>query len=328
MTTNYICRICGESNNSEVYTVREMMFGKRDEFLYFQCCRCECLQIAEFPENISDYYPTNYYSLEDERRIKAQFSGLKSVIKKLSYQTNIFPGSLKNKILRLVFPTEKYKILSKLNIDKNTRILDVGCGSGAGFLYPLAEMGFRHAMGCDPYLSRSIEYENGLQIRKTDIFDIEGTWDVITYHHSFEHIANPIENLEKINKLLSANGVCIIRIPTVSCYAWETYKADWFQIDAPRHYFLHSTKSMEYMLEKTGLELTGVRHDSTYRQLMISEQYAKDIPLVNSRKKSLKESLSDRWKKIKYRNLTRKLNKTGQGDQAAFFIRKKTSLRS
>lgn len=323
MTTNYVCKVCGEPSNTDVYTVKEMMFGKKDEFLYFQCSRCECLQIAEFPKNISEYYPENYYSLEDDKKIKASFSGFKSTIKKLSYQANIFPNSFKNRLMQRLLPTEKYKILSDLGINKNTRILDVGCGSGAGFLFPLAEMGFRQLMGCDPYLSKSIEYSNGLRIEKTDIFEVEGSWDIITYHHSFEHIDNPIDNLRKIYELLSPEGVCIIRIPTVSCYAWEKYKANWFQIDAPRHYFLHSIKSMEYMLEQTGLKLTHIRHDSTYRQFMISEQYAQGIPLVNSHKKSITECLSNRWKKIKFRRLTKQLNRSKRGDQAAFFIKKK-----
>ena len=37
------------------------MFGCRDEFLCFQCPRCGCLQIAEFPADLFKYYPPNYY---------------------------------------------------------------------------------------------------------------------------------------------------------------------------------------------------------------------------------------------------------------------------
>ena len=44
-----VCRICDFSGDSPVYTVREMMYGLRDEFDYFQCAQCQCLQILEFP---------------------------------------------------------------------------------------------------------------------------------------------------------------------------------------------------------------------------------------------------------------------------------------
>jgi len=51
------CKICGNKENNTEYTAREMMFGFRDEFNYFQCNNCQCLQIESFPENISKYYP-------------------------------------------------------------------------------------------------------------------------------------------------------------------------------------------------------------------------------------------------------------------------------
>lgn len=31
-----------------------------DEFDYFECSNCGCLQIKEIPENIGKYYPDNY----------------------------------------------------------------------------------------------------------------------------------------------------------------------------------------------------------------------------------------------------------------------------
>jgi hypothetical protein len=40
-----------------------MMHGRREEFTYFQCLHCGCLQISEIPEDMSPYYPNNYYSL-------------------------------------------------------------------------------------------------------------------------------------------------------------------------------------------------------------------------------------------------------------------------
>ena len=58
-----ICRICNFSGDSPVYTVREMMYGLRDEFNYFQCTQCQCLQISEFPSDMSPYYPQDYFSI-------------------------------------------------------------------------------------------------------------------------------------------------------------------------------------------------------------------------------------------------------------------------
>ena len=56
------CRICGNDIDNREYTVRKNMFHIYDEFLYFKCANCGCLQIKEYPTNISKYYPSDYYS--------------------------------------------------------------------------------------------------------------------------------------------------------------------------------------------------------------------------------------------------------------------------
>ena len=57
---NNVCRICNTGNNVEEYTLKEMMYGLPEEFEYFKCSGCGCLQIKDFPSNIEKYYPPNY----------------------------------------------------------------------------------------------------------------------------------------------------------------------------------------------------------------------------------------------------------------------------
>ena len=37
-----------------------MMFGLREEFEFFECGNCGCVQIAEVPANLAKYYPEEY----------------------------------------------------------------------------------------------------------------------------------------------------------------------------------------------------------------------------------------------------------------------------
>jgi hypothetical protein len=62
-----ICKICTNPHNNKTFQIREMMFGSREEFLYFECSKCGCLQIAEIPENIEKYYPPNYLRSSRQR---------------------------------------------------------------------------------------------------------------------------------------------------------------------------------------------------------------------------------------------------------------------
>ena len=54
-----ICKICSNYENNKEFKIREMMFGFRDEFTYFECSKCGCLQIAKIPKNVEKYYPLN-----------------------------------------------------------------------------------------------------------------------------------------------------------------------------------------------------------------------------------------------------------------------------
>ena len=59
-----ICKICGNSENNKIFNIKEMMFGFRDKFIYFECSKCSCLQIEKIPENMGKYYPSDYYSFK------------------------------------------------------------------------------------------------------------------------------------------------------------------------------------------------------------------------------------------------------------------------
>lgn len=313
----FACRICGNEKGNTTYTAREMMLGLRHQFSYIECAACKCLQIEKFPADMSPYYPNNYYSFKTFTGNK--FKGLKGWFKKQQYHISVFPKGILNVLYPLI-SVKHYEIFKALHITRNTRILDVGCGNGRSFLYPLAEIGFKNIKGCDPFIHSDILYDNGLIIEKKSIAQIDGQWDIITWHHSFEHIAAPLEELQQAHKKLAPGGCCIIRIPTSSSYAWQHYKTNWAQLDAPRHYYLHSQQSMKILASKAGFKLDKVVYDSTHFQFSGSEKYLHNIALADATPKGIMRFVNRKFKKARYNQLAKKLNETGQGDQAAFFL--------
>ena len=310
-----LCRVCGSTAKHPEYTAKEMMFGMRDTFTYFQCTECDCLQIKQFPENLSKYYPNEtYHSFQ-------KFSGSK--YKSISWRWKKYLLTQyilkKQGWVRSLIKKSRFHFLYPVPINKDSTILDVGCGIGEHYLYPLKEMGFANVMGIDPFIEKPIEYSNGLTVKKQKLVEINQHWDLIMFHHSYEHVPNPLEVLQKVSSILQLEGICIIRIPVADSYAWEHYGINWVQLDAPRHLFLHTVKSIKILAEKSNLNLIKVTHDSSSFQFLGSELYLKDIPLVDKKKPPL---LQRKLEQRKYARLSKDLNKKGEGDQAIFYLQK------
>lgn len=315
-----VCRICGEAGAHEVYTVLERMFGTREPFEYFQCSRCECLQIAEIPGDPSKYYLPHYYSFTEKPR-RFQGSSVVRALRRLKDSSTVRPRGLLGSLIHAFFPNRKLLSLSRIRLTPDSRILDVGCGDGWR-LRALREIGFRSVLGVDPFLERDVSHGNGVRILKQTIHEVAGEWDVIMYHHSFEHVPDPLENLRAASRLLSAGGCCLVRIPTVSSHAWRRYGAHWFQIDAPRHLHLHSIESLKLLAERTGLVMREVVYDSTKDQFQVSESYARGIPLPSGGQAFPARQVRA-WKRR-----ARHLNLENRGDQAAFYLVRKQDVPS
>jgi len=321
MSDIFRCRICANETNNRPFVITEMMLGMKDKFTYFQCSKCNCLQIASIPENIALFYPEKkYYSYNLSARKDS--SQIISFLKQKINRASIFPKSLLDRTLRFLFSNRNINFLNEIIKGENIRILDVGCGDGLKFLYPIYESGFKNILGCDPFIEKEIVYDNGLSIQKKEMKNVGGEWDIISMNHSFEHIYNPKATLKSAFEMLMPDGVCIIRIPIVSSYAWKHFGTDWFQLDAPRHYFLHSIESMNLLAQQTNFVIENVKFDSTHHQFTLSERYKQGKTLEERTYKTTAGRFVHIFEKLNNSIKARKLNRNKEGDQAIFYLRK------
>lgn len=323
--SNPACQICGETEGHQTHVATEMMFGMGSDFTYLECANCGCLQLLDAPADMQQYYPANYYSFTRKEETHAR-DFLQRVIDRCRVRLQKrYEATGRGWLGHLVNdrkPREsKLTILRPLSLKSSDAVLDVGCGSGA-LLDDLAEAGFVDLYGIDPFNAKDMKTPHGVQIARRSIFEVDGRFDVIMFHHSFEHISNPQETLIQVTKLLKDGGKCLIRIPVASSFAWKHYNTNWVQLDAPRHYFLHTEKSIRNIAANAGLEVTRIIYDSNSFQFWASEQYRRGIPLRDRR--SLLESPRDHSftseELESYKAQAIELNRKGQGDQAAFFF--------
>lgn len=312
------CRICG-GPGGECFDVREMMYGTRERFAYFPCSLCHCLQIAQVPADLSVYYPGDYYSLSKSKesgRVKRAIRSRR--LKALLGRDGHF--------WRWVNRWSRHQPswlwwARKARIGPDSRILDVGCGAGR-LLVNMSNWGFRRLTGVEPHIEADIAYPAGVQVLKRSIENAGGAFDFVMFHHSFEHIAEPLSALRTTCRVLAPGGRALIRIPVADSEAWQIYGADWVQLDAPRHLFLHTRNSMKILADQAGLELDEVIFDSSGFQFWGSELYRRDIPLLEGGNGRALRLVFSEEELLNFEVRARELNERGRGDQACFFLHK------
>ncbi len=321
------CRICGNRIDNREYTVREMMFGLRHTFPYFECSQCGCLQIATIPTDMGAYYPPGYYSFKPASPPPEPRRTLRDRLRVLRDRFVMSRRGVLGRLLFKIYPrNELLPFLVPVRLRTSSRILDVGSGSGL-LLLQLRALGFKRLLGVDPFIDHDIHYPSGVTVRKSTVFDVPEEWDLIMFHHAFEHMSEPLETLKRCARMLAPGGCCLLRIPTVSSYAWEHYRTNWVQLDAPRHFFLYSIRALELLSARAGFKIADVVYDSSGFQFWASEQYVRDVPLVSenscwNRSSSPTFSESDI---LKFDEQAKVLNSSRRGDQAAFYLVKNAS---
>lgn len=290
-----------------------------------ECGSCGTIQIKELID-VTPYYPKDYYSLDEgpidpaDRSIKRRFV-LKQIGRHCVYGTSYLGKTLAKSRPYLVHQFPQY-LKHPNGVGLDARILDVGAGSGK-LLKTLKSFGFRNLTGVDPFAKEEVR-SKGLDLLRKNLDDLSGTWDLIMFHHTLEHVPGPKESLSKARDLLSADGRLLIRIPIAS-FAWEKYGKDWFQLDPPRHLYTFTEESFRLLADSSGLKIESVDYDSEIAQFFASEQYAKDIPLLDARsyKGIVEDSIFSKDQLEAWEQEVIELNAKGRGDQACFYLSKK-----
>ncbi len=323
------CPACLSQSPTDVLSVRENMFGLAEDFDYSVCADCGSLALISIPDDMSPYYPTNYYSvdLDPERALGApgvrQFAQL--VIGSVLWGHGLVAGAATSVIPRRQLRTlvSVLRSIGRAGLvnGKQTRVLDVGCGSGM-LVFALGLGGVKEVTGIDPFMSADRDLSTGGRLRRQDLSEVEDRYDLIMFHHSFEHVPEPEASLREALGRLTPGGRILIRMPTPSCHAFSTYGAAWVQLDAPRHLVVHSRAGVASLCERVGASVVSVDDDSTGFQFWGSEQYLRGIPLMDSHSVMVKPRDAP-FSKAQLRGWEKQalvLNRERRGDQAAWVI--------
>ena len=325
--SQYQCRVCQETGDHPRWLARDLRYRSGEKFEYFQCHRCGCLQIAKIPDNIGSFYPSDYYSHQPLSSRRWQDSPLKARFRAAGRRLGLSTSPSARLVRRWLKTATHHSWLRTAGVSRDARILDVGCGSGA-LLLRMHKEGYTQAEGIDPLIPHDIHFPNGLVIRKAELADLpcSESYDFIMMHHSLEHVPDQLGTLRNVAQRLSDNGRALVRIP-LAHYAWEHYRTDWVQLDPPRHLYLHTETSFRRIAEQAGLRLLSVDYDSYEFQFCGSELCRLGIPIPEHRR-YLQQQRDPRFSRRQQRLWSReakRLNDTGQGDMACFYLALKST---
>ncbi len=238
------CDLCG-SNDLKPFLKEVTTWEHKGKFNYVKCQNCNLVSLSPRPkaDQLNRYYSSDTYwgSVDIKKNWLMDDKWKQNRAKKFSH---IYEGILKS-------------------YSKPASILDIGCGT-SGFLTFFSEKGWK-VLGTDisPEVASFSEKNYHFPVVIGDFLNINlnsGSFDVITFNHSLEHLYNPRKTLETIYRSLNKNGLLIISIPNVESLGFKIFGKDWYALQPPRHLYQFSPKTIRSLLKNTGFRVNLISH--------------------------------------------------------------------
>lgn len=244
-----VCNLCKSDNAGLLFTAEDLNYRQGGCFQIVKCRNCGLVYLDPRPgkEELPRWYPDDYYIDASQGRGPGTWAAVHGQI--LKYRSS---GS----------------------------ILDIGCKRGE-FLAGLKASGWEaYGVEISPLAAQYAREQHGLQVTTADFAETHfqhEEFDVVTLWQTLEHLRDPLETLREINRILKADGLLAISVPNIDSYQARIFKAKWFHLDAPRHLYQFSPRTIGGLLKNTGFDLQAVNHSCrrhNYVGLRMSLLYA------------------------------------------------------
>jgi SAM-dependent methyltransferase len=156
------------------------------------------------------------------------------------------------------------------------RVLDFGCGAGERLL-ELRTAGWQCAGVEVNAAARDAARRAGLDVRATVSgaagFE-DASFDFVRANHSLEHVVDPRAILTEFRRVLKPDGTLFIGIPTTTSESARVFGPYWWNLTAPYHTFVPSTRGMLALLREEGFSVSRVTTNGDYGSTAGSLQIA------------------------------------------------------
>lgn len=161
---------------------------------------------------------------------------------------------------------------------KDMLVLDIGCSLG-GILKAFVDQGFA-TVGIDlneSYLQYGRKHF-GLDLRNCELSGLEiiRNPDIVIYNQVFEHILNPIGEVDILRNVLAPGGIVYIELPGVKNLL-KSYGMDFLQYSQNAHVYHYSLRTLRNLFESRGYSL--VAGDEVIRSVFQKSEKRSDVVL-------------------------------------------------
>ncbi|TLY28193.1 MAG: class I SAM-dependent methyltransferase [Nitrospirae bacterium] len=252
------CYLCNSRDVRELWHATDKKFRGPGKFTYWRCSRCGLLVLHPRPtdEALSQYYPDYVTPVQPSSSFRQR---LKRMVAEDWYgygaDRAAFIGLLRKAV---TFPLRRllHQVPRKR---QGGRVLDIGCGSG-GYLAFLANLGWTsYGVEPGPNSRGYAQRELGLTVHQGQLAacNFPDQWfDVVTMWHTIEHVPDPLSVLREIRRILKPDGAVMLSTPNIDCADAVFFQDCWYALDAPRHCFLFSSRTIRLLLEQSGFTIS------------------------------------------------------------------------
>jgi 2-polyprenyl-3-methyl-5-hydroxy-6-metoxy-1,4-benzoquinol methylase len=311
-TTTIDCMICGSSQHKPRFTGRDRLLGHPGTFPIVQCQQCGLLYQNPQIMDSAPYYEGNYQPFEQAVAVptpiirangQIAFSGLAGL---------------------------QYGVLQQATKARYGRLLDIGCASGE-FLAAAESVGW-DVYGIEPHLQAAniansrLKPANAPRVVSGPLelaHYADHSFDVITLWHVIEHLPAPIATLREVERILKPGGICIIQTPHWGSLESSLFRSYWAGLDAPRHYWIFSRRTLTAAAAQAGLRVTASLQATGYPLMVISLDFLVSAYLGKHAAETITRWLRNPTMDRIGRLLLRPIELLGYGSQLTFALQHK-----